>query len=65
LKYVIRKSIHRLEILAGAETVFDEAPDQTGGKLRYCTDCHGIDHRMQVRTVRWNKATGELIRAEN
>ena len=26
-----------------------------------CTDCHG-DHRLKVRTVRWNKKTGELLR---
>lgn len=25
-----------------------------------CTDCHG-EHRLQVRTVRWNKETGKLI----
>ncbi len=25
-----------------------------------CTDCHG-QHRLRVRTVRWNKKTGELI----
>jgi len=26
-----------------------------------CTDCHG-DHRMKVRTVIWDKETGELLR---
>jgi hypothetical protein len=26
-----------------------------------CTDCHG-DHRMEVRTVIWNKKTGKLLR---
>lgn len=25
-----------------------------------CTECHG-DHRLKVRTVRWNKKTGELV----
>jgi hypothetical protein len=25
-----------------------------------CTDCHG-DHRLELRTVRWNKSTGELL----
>jgi hypothetical protein len=25
-----------------------------------CTDCHG-DHRLKVRTVQWNKKTGELL----
>lgn len=26
----------------------------------YCTDCHGREHRLSVRSVRWDKATGEL-----
>ena len=26
-----------------------------------CTDCHG-NHRLKVRTVRWNKKTGELLK---
>jgi hypothetical protein len=25
-----------------------------------CTDCHGV-HRLKVRTVRWDKKTGQLI----
>jgi hypothetical protein len=25
---------------------------------KYCTDCHGVAHRMNNRTVRWDKATG-------
>jgi hypothetical protein len=28
---------------------------------KQCTDCHGTDHRLSVRTVRWDKATGELL----
>ena len=28
-----------------------------------CTDCHG-NHRLKVRTVRWNKKTGELLKQE-
>jgi hypothetical protein len=27
---------------------------------KHCTDCHG-DHRIAVRTRRWDKETGELI----
>ncbi|UCE47380.1 MAG: cytochrome c3 family protein [Phycisphaerales bacterium] len=27
----------------------------------YCTVCHGKEHRMSVRNVRWNKTTGELL----
>ena len=44
-------------LLAGAETIFDKST----GQKQYCTDCHGKEHRMNVRTVRWNKATGELL----
>ncbi len=44
-------------LLAGAETIFDNST----GQKQYCTDCHGKEHRMNVRTIRWNKATGELL----
>ena len=52
-------------LLARVETVFDQDTEESvsgaaGGK-EYCTDCHGQGHRIKVRTVRWNKATGELI----
>ena len=46
--------------LAGAETVFDADAKMAGPKL-YCTTCHAKDHRINVRTIRWNKATGELL----
>ena len=29
---------------------------------RGCTDCHG-DHRLRLRTVRWDKKTGKLLRS--
>ena len=52
-------------LLAGAETIFDEGHEAsysgTAEAKQYCTDCHGTKHRMNVRIVRWNKATGELI----
>jgi len=44
-------------LLAGAETIFDKST----GQKEYCSDCHGKEHRMNVRTIRWNKATGELL----
>ena len=44
------------QLLAGAKTIFDKSANQT-----YCTDCHAEDHRINVRTIRWNKATGELL----
>ena len=43
--------------LAGAETIFDKSD----GPKQYCIDCYGKEHRMNVRTIRWNKATGELL----
>jgi len=43
-----RKSQHK-PVLAG-----------TAKHKKYCTDCHG-DHRVAVRTRRWNKDTGKLI----
>jgi hypothetical protein len=50
-------------LLAGARTIFDEAAAEET-KEKYCTDCHGVGHRMNVHTVRWNKATGELLKAQ-
>lgn len=44
--------------LAGADTIFDT--DSDSPKL-YCTTCHAKKHRINVRSVRWNKATGELL----
>jgi hypothetical protein len=49
-------SYHRT-ILAGTETIFDKS-----SKEKNCTDCHATDHRIKVRSIRWNKATGELIK---
>ncbi len=30
------------------------------GKMGVCTDCHG-EHRLKVRTRRWDKETGKLV----
>jgi len=46
-------------LLAGAKTALDSADD---GDQIYCTDCHAKLHRINVRTIRWNKETGELIK---
>jgi len=35
----------------------------TATQAKYCTDCHGIEHRVAVRTVRWDKTTGKLLGA--
>ena len=28
---------------------------------KYCTDCHGAEHHMNVRTTQWDKCTGKRI----
>ena len=48
------------QLLAGAKTIFD-SDSQTKGRQMYCTTCHAKEHRINVRTIRWNKATGELL----
>ena len=59
-----RHEIHHVashkKLLAGAKTVFDLADDS--GNQIYCTDCHAKDHRINVRTIRWDKETGELLK---
>lgn len=52
----IKQVTHHKPLLAGAETIFDKPTNQ-----KNCTDCHAKDHRINVRTIRWNKATGELL----
>ncbi len=48
------------QLLAGAKTIFDSEPEE-GEPLITCTFCHAKKHRIKVRTIRWNKATGELL----
>ncbi len=56
---------HHKPLLAGAKTIFDTGIDDSAsvahGRRKYCTDCHAKRHRINVRTIRWNKATGELL----
>jgi hypothetical protein len=59
-RHEIRHVASHEEMLAGAKTVFDSADE--GGNQIYCTDCHARDHRINVRTIRWNKETGELLK---
>lgn len=48
-------------VLEVAFSIFETTPsDEQGGK--YCTDCHGSKHRMNTRNIRWNQATGELLK---
>jgi nitrate/TMAO reductase-like tetraheme cytochrome c subunit len=39
-------------------------PAQTDPQEIRCTDCHG-EHRLKLRTVRWNKETGKLLSRED
>ena len=59
-----RQQIRHVEqhepLLAGAETIFDSASETARPKM-YCTTCHAEEHRINVRTIRWNKATGALL----
>ena len=48
-------------ILEAGLSVFESAPSDVNAK-KYCTDCHGITHRMKVRTTRWDKQTGALLK---
>jgi len=36
-------------------------PDKKDARRIVCTDCHG-EHRLKVRTIRWDKNTGKLLR---
>lgn len=46
--------------LAGAKTSLDPVSERDDEIV--CTDCHAKEHRITVRTIRWNKATGERIK---
>jgi hypothetical protein len=41
----------------------ERCPERTDPKGLVCTDCH-YQHRLDRRTVRWNKRTGELLSRE-
>lgn len=58
-RHEIRHIASHEKLLTGARTVFDSTDENDG--QTYCTDCHGKDHRINFRTIRWNKQTGELI----
>jgi formate-dependent nitrite reductase cytochrome c552 subunit len=40
--------------------LLQRCPEKAKSKNIVCTDCHG-QHRLKLRTVVWNKETGELI----
>ena len=51
---------HHEQLLAGAKTIFDSDSETKGWQL-YCTTCHAKEHRVNLRTIKWNQATGELL----
>ena len=59
-RHEIQHVVRHKELLAGAKTVFDFVNEGDG--QMHCTDCHAPHHRINVRTIRWNKYTGELIK---
>ena len=59
-RHEIRHEPNHKTLLSGAKTIFDTADD--GGDQIYCTGCHATEHRINVRTIRWNKETGELLK---
>ena len=59
-KHEIRHVADHKMLLESTETIFDSADDNDD--QIYCTGCHAEDHRINVRTIRWNKETGELIK---
>ncbi len=60
-RHEIRQVKEHQPILEAAASIFETAPSDAHAK-QHCTDCHGRHHRMQNRSVRWDKCTGELIR---
>ncbi|MHC4678778.1 MAG: hypothetical protein ACYTEK_08775 [Planctomycetota bacterium] len=60
-RHEIQHAAHHKKLLAGAKTILDSASESDGHQL-YCTTCHARKHRINVRTIQWNKATGELLK---
>ena len=58
-RHEIQHVVPHKTLLAGAKTALDSADE---ADQIYCTDCHAKGHRINVRTTRWNKETGELIK---
>ncbi|MBM4026083.1 MAG: hypothetical protein FJ280_11855 [Planctomycetes bacterium] len=51
-------------ILEAALNLSEEKPTLNQDK-KYCTACHGTKHRMNTRTIRWDKHTGVLLQEKN
>jgi hypothetical protein len=64
-RYDIRDRKDHQPILEAGLSTFEEATPVGENAKKYCTDCHGSKHRMKVRTIRWDKATGVLLKKSN
>ena len=51
---------HDVQPSAVIKRFLERSPRQTDLKSLVCTSCHG-EHRMAVRTVRWDRKTGKLV----
>lgn len=58
-RHLIQTPSHR-PLLEANLSVLETAP-VNGPAGPYCTDCHGVEHRMKVRAVLWDKYTGKVI----
>jgi hypothetical protein len=63
-RHEIRDTKDHQPILEAGLSIFDEEPLAEDAK-KYCTDCHGSKHRMNRRTIRWDKHTGALLKNDN
>jgi len=53
-------------ILEAGLSSFEEATPSGKDAKKYCTDCHGVKHRvMRVRATSWDKATGAVLKKNN
>ena len=59
-RHAIQQEEGHRPILEANLSVLEPAPAGENSR-KYCTDCHGHEHRMKVRTVRWDKCTGKLL----
>lgn len=63
-RHDIRDTKDHQPLLAASQSVSEPPPSGGNGK-KYCTDCHGSQHHMKKRTIRWDKCTGALLQKSN
>lgn len=60
-RHEIRQVESHRPILEANVSILETTPPD-GHARKYCTDCHGQEHRMKTRTTQWDKCTGKLVR---